>query len=374
MLKEKVYIYGAGEFAVSEFCRISNKYEVLGFVVSDTLYETQKIMNTPVIYIESISNKDAFFIICSSYKSEIEKTLLKKGFHNFCTIEKLIIDGVIAGDKFLKESKVIKLLNENIKKIIDLTVVTERNVINDVIVSLTSFPARFSNLELVIKSLKKQVWQPEKIILWVSYADYEKLPLDVSQLQDEQFEIRQCDDLRSYKKLIPALEQFPSKTIVTADDDLYYWPDWLRKLVKIHKSNPTAIVAHRVHRINPHNIKSYLDWEHSVTCLDSQEMSPWNFPTGVAGVLYPSGCFYPDVLNRNLFLKLCPTGDDIWFYWMFRLNNRYAIGSGVKDCFVSIDSHNSPNLYETNMFKGENNRQIENMLHHYGFMYVDDAL
>jgi hypothetical protein len=40
-------------------------------------------------------------------------------------------------------------------------------------------------------------------------------------------------------------------------------------------------------------------------------------PCGCSGTLYPPRSFHPMVLDRA-FLKLCPTGDDIWYYWMLR--------------------------------------------------------
>ena len=43
-------------------------------------------------------------------------------------------------------------------------------------------------------------------------------------------EIRECDNLRSFKKLVPALQTFPNAFIVTADDDLYFAPNWLETL------------------------------------------------------------------------------------------------------------------------------------------------
>lgn len=365
--KLEAYIYGAGSYAFSEFYRISESYNILGFVVTSTSSKTKKLMNVPVFSISDIKNKGAFFIICSSYIEEIKSTLLRNGFHNFATVQQLINAGFIFGEKIFLESKVIELKNDTIRKVIELNDIEQYTSIKDLVVSLTSFPGRFPNLELVIKSLKNQLWQPEKIILWVSYADYQHLPAEVINLQDSLFDILQCDDLKSYKKLIPALELFPNKVIVTADDDLYYWPTWLKKLIEKHRKKPTAIVAHRVHRINPDKINQYRDWEHSCNSAESQQLSPLNFPTGVAGILYPPNCFHNDVLNRELFLKLCPTGDDIWFYWMYRMKGHCAVGTGMKDSYISIDHYMVPNLYENNVFYGDNDRQLSNMINRYGF-------
>lgn len=58
-----------------------------------------------------------------------------------------------------------------------------------------------------------------------------------------------CENLRPYKKLIPALEKYPDNIIVTADDDIFYRPDWLKFLYDEHTKNPDCVVAHRCQRI-----------------------------------------------------------------------------------------------------------------------------
>ncbi len=39
-----------------------------------------------------------------------------------------------------------------------------------------------------------------------------------------------CEDIKSYKKLIPTLKKYPDAIIVTADDDLIYDNKWLEQL------------------------------------------------------------------------------------------------------------------------------------------------
>ncbi|WP_052074777.1 glycosyltransferase [Shewanella mangrovi] len=366
--KKKAYIYGAGTYALTEFYRISNHYDILGIVVSDPQCEPEKLMNTPVISLREIKNKNSFFIICSTYFDEISNTLSNNGFNNYITIEELTKNGTILGEKMILESKFIEIKNRIIDNIVNLTSIEDSITLDNVIVSLTSYPKRFKNLYIVIESIKKQIWKPKKIILWIYTDDYKKLPNKVLKIQDELFEIRQCEDLKSYKKLIPALAEFPNEIIVTADDDLYYWPSWLKELVEIYRESNNAVVAHRVHRITSENVNKYQLWKHAYTGPESQKISPWNFPTGVAGILYPSNCFHSDVLNPELFMGLCPTADDIWFYWMFRLKGYSAIGTGRKDSWVSIDNYGTPNLYEENVLKNGNNRQLKNMIERYGFI------
>jgi hypothetical protein len=131
-------------------------------------------------------------------------------------------------------------------------------------------------------------------------------------------EIRPCEELGSYKKLVPALEAFPHAYIATADDDAYYPRRWLERLVAGTDLN--TIVCHRANGITfDHGIIApYLEWRFNA--LDGADI----LPVGVGGVLYPPGSLARTVTDRR-FLALCPSGDDLWFYWMGRL-----AGSRVK--------------------------------------------
>ncbi len=55
--------------------------------------------------------------------------------------------------------------------------------------------------------------------------------------------------MRPYKKLIPVLEKYPDDIIVTADDDIFYRPDWLKILYDEHLKSPDCLVAHYGYRI-----------------------------------------------------------------------------------------------------------------------------
>ena len=53
----------------------------------------------------------------------------------------------------------------------------------------------------------------------------ENLPRDLLKLRSFGLTIDWCENLRSYKKLIPAIEKYPDDIIVTADDDVFYHAD-----------------------------------------------------------------------------------------------------------------------------------------------------
>lgn len=189
---------------------------------------------------------------------------------------------------------------------------TQRHSLSgELIVSLTSYPPRFRTLKLSLLCLLKQSVRPDRIVLWIASADRGRLPR-----LPRQVEVRECDDIGPYKKLIPALEAFPDAFIVTADDDLYYPPDWLERLVSAYDGS--SIIARRADRVLP---DFTVDWCNLISC----DYGPSDdvLASSGTGILFPPGSLHPDVTDRQQFLSLCPTADDIWYYWMAR-------GAGTK--------------------------------------------
>ena len=155
------------------------------------------------------------------------------------------------------------------------------------IVSLTSYPARFGTLHLTLKCLLSQSVAPDRVILWIAHSDRPYLTPAILKLQKVGLQIEFCDDLLSYKKIIPALRCFPSSFIVTADDDLHYWSTWLEELINGYQEDPSGVICHRAHRIQLGADKlpaAYNQWEFETLRTDSSAL---NFQTGGAGALYP---------------------------------------------------------------------------------------
>jgi hypothetical protein len=189
------------------------------------------------------------------------------------------------------------------------------------IVSLTSYPPRFTTLDLTIKSLLDQSIKPDKVVLWVADGDADKLHASVRGLQNDLFEIRTCEDLRSFKKIVPALIEYANTFIVIADDDVFYPDNWLRRLTDAFDRNDPTIVYHRGHRLNylpDGRLAPYKSWRRNVT--DEASLLPGTdvMPTGVGGVLYPPGALPPQTTDLALIRRLSETCDDSWLYFMWR--------------------------------------------------------
>lgn len=197
----------------------------------------------------------------------------------------------------------------------------------EVIVSLTTFGTRINDVYLTVESVMQGSLRPNRIILWLAEDEFKDKPLPLVLLRQQKrgLQIEYCKDLRSYKKLIPAMNEYPCATIITIDDDVIYDYDMLERFLNVHWGNPQAICAGRVRRISVDNIgkiASYLTWK-----VDDESTAPSKllFPVGVGGVLYPPNSLSLEVNNESVFMDICRFADDVWFFSMARLNGTTTV-------------------------------------------------
>lgn len=244
------------------------------------------------------------------------------------------------------------------------------------IVSLTSFPERMYEIHYTIYSLLNQTIKPDEVILWLAKEQFPggetEIPQIVLDLQKNGLTIKWCEDLRSYKKLVPTLKEFPDDIIVIVDDDIYYPNDWLERLYNQHLKTPKCVIGHRGHKImlddNGHPLP-YRKWKRNSTVT---KPSYRNFMTGCGGILYPPHSLHKDVYNVELFRKLAPYGDDIWFWAMTILNNvkiRNFWGRNKKVLLVNPEREmrntEELTLAKLNIEQDGNNKQMSAVVAHY---------
>ena len=227
------------------------------------------------------------------------------------------------------------------------------------IVSLTSFPARIDYVWKTIVSIKRQSVLPEKVILYLSQDEFgdRPLPENLIKLQDDVFQIKMVNEnLKSHKKYYYSFEEFPDKTIITLDDDMYYQKDILKYLIETSLEFPEAVVANRVSRIRKRGeeVLPYNQWKNRYIKKGEKDL----FPIGVDGILYPPGHYRNQMLQKDIFMEITPIGDDIWLNGISRLNNKEIRYTGYK--YRSIPTAESTPALETkNCEEGYNDRQIK---------------
>lgn len=231
-----------------------------------------------------------------------------------------------------------------------------------VVVSMTSFPEAIPYAIKAIDSLLKGSVLPDKLVLYLTFSQFEnnKIPETLRDISERNpiFEIRDYNkDIRSYRKLIPALMDFPEAIIVTVDDDVAYHKHMLRDLLSLSAQFPSAVLAHRAKRIRLD--KPYRKWRKYRWydfLLKKFHRSFMNLQTGVGGVLYPPHSLKMNMMDANLFSQIAPTTDDIWFW-------AAAVANGTEIIPVPF-GHNKPTglskpkeiSLKTINFKGEADR------------------
>lgn len=185
-------------------------------------------------------------------------------------------------------------------------------------------------------------------------------------------EINFCEDLGPGKKILPTLKHYPDAFIATADDDLYYHHDWLKKLVTEWTPHSNNILAHRIHRIKIKNDGTLLPYNQWETDISDIERCDLNFATSGAGVLYPPGSLYHEAINATNFNRLCAKQDDIWLYWMARLNGQQIQKTQYVFKLIQWNGTDSQSLYATNQKPDGNDLCIAKMISEYGLPFRTD--
>lgn len=197
--------------------------------------------------------------------------------------------------------------------------VTQKNVAQDVVVSLTSYPARLPQLHLVIRSLLHQKLAPREIVLYLGNDTRdEDIPSSLRELEKYNFTIKTgCEDLKPHKKYFFAMQEYPDDAVITVDDDVIYDKDFVQDLYNCYKKFPGCVASRRVHRMIQDtlgNIKSYNDWQWE--CTQILEPSHQLFSTGCGGALYPPKVLPPETFDAEAIKAHCLNTDDIWLKFM----------------------------------------------------------
>ena len=240
---------------------------------------------------------------------------------------------------------------------IKFTEVTEKGITTDkrnpkIIVSLTTFPPRINSVYKTISTLLEQTVKPDEVVLWLATEEKKKkkLPENLTNLQTFGLTIKWCDNIKSYKKLIPALAEYPDDIIITVDDDYYYDKDLVKNLLEEHKKYPDCIIGARANRLVPQKDKSFKLKRRSYIYDSSYRPSYLNPFIGFGGVLYPPHALHKDVMNKEKFMTIIPTNDDAWF-WINAVRNKTRFvpcRNGYKLKFYLIENSQQVGLYQVN--------------------------
>lgn len=241
----------------------------------------------------------------------------------------------------------------------------------ELIVSFTTYSKRIHDVHLIVESIAQQTIKPNRLLLWLDEDEFtlEDLPLILHKQISRGLEVCFCPNYRSYKKLIPTLQEFPDADVITIDDDILYPHDMVEMLCKEHQQYPECIIGHRVHKIkidSDGNVLPYKRWEHETS---DSNASLRIIPIGVGGVFYPARVLNEECLNIENFTKFSPHADDVWFKTMSLLNKVKC--KKVNDNrkffkrFFILQDNQDIGLLNSNVHEGGNDSQIKKLFEHY---------
>lgn len=238
--------------------------------------------------------------------------------------------------------------------------IKNKNINEEIIVSLTSYPARLNKLHLVIRSLLHQKMLPKNIVLYLDNNTKSKdIPKSLKKLQKYNFIIKEnYENLKPHNKYFYAMQEFPDKVIITVDDDLIYDENLISDLYNSYKKYPNCVSARRVHKMTQkdNKIESYNNWLWEY----KNELNPSHslLATGVGGVLYPAHIFPKETFNKDDIKKYCLNTDDIWLKFMELKNDIKVVFTNSKIIHpLTIRNSQDSGLMHTNT-SNENRNDI----------------
>ena len=236
------------------------------------------------------------------------------------------------------------------------------------VVSLTSFPPRMERLWMVVDCLMRGSRRPAEIVLTLFEGDFPEgsssLPENLQPYLERGLRVVFAKEnlrphLKYYYTFLSELEG-GRRSVVTVDDDVFYSPDTLERLWKMHSKNPRAVCANCARKIweGP-----YRSWEHvNEPAGPSQDL----LALGYGGVLYPPA-FYsscPQLFDTQELLSLAPKADDLWLKYCENLCSTGVCTGEYYALPPDIPSSQKQALSGENVDNGGNDKVWEALKNH----------
>lgn len=234
-----------------------------------------------------------------------------------------------------------------------------------IMISLTTYPARYSCVVKTLKSIALQTMKPDKICIWIFNGD--GLPDDHKLLEKYGIEFHLVNEnLRSHNKYFFAMQEYPEYSIITIDDDCYYPKDLVECLWKTHQKYPDCICARRVHKmvrkdgfLAPY-ITWGMDWRHDY------EPRHDLIATGIGGVYYPASIMPRETFNKMNIIDTSLYADDIWLKAMELIHSIKVVWAPCSTTLPgAVKESQKSNLYSNNVDKNKNDEAIRKIEERY---------
>lgn len=222
-----------------------------------------------------------------------------------------------------------------------------------VLVSLTTTNTRLGLLFYTFQSLQRQSYRHFNIVVNISKEPYlfDSGIIDSPDwLAGDNVIVNYVKNSGSYRKLLPLINEIAATDlIITADDDVLYAEDWLSKIVDNAMRHSESIICGRARTIKKNIFgffQNYANW----SIVDKSQHGMDLIPIGCAGVAYRKELLDLNFLNDEVYAKLAPTADDIWFRLAsLRKHTKVFIEPNIENGCIYMQ--HTMGLQETNIYK-----------------------
>lgn len=233
-----------------------------------------------------------------------------------------------------------------------------------IIVSLTSYPARYEALHLVVESLLRQKLKPDRVILYLYEGEAKHLPETLMRLKSKRFCIVTVgENIRPHKKYFYAFQNYPKDLIITVDDDYIYPSDLVMNLYRKHLSHRNAVIGGRCREIKVDEQGKLLPYNLWPICHDDSRADMSLVATGVGGVLYTPALLDARVLDLEGIKELALNQDDLWLKTMEILKGTRTVPVTLNWAEGKALTYDG-SLFSTNEY-GENDACFQRLMQHY---------
>lgn len=247
-----------------------------------------------------------------------------------------------------------------------------KNSDESVIVSLTSFPKRFDQLVITLKSIILQDVTPGKIVVYLGSDTKEQnitSEMRVFEFYGVEYRIDNTLNLKGHKKYFYALREFKDKLVITIDDDIIFPSSMIKELLACHKKYPNAVCARRVHRITGRHgsLLPYNSWD--IEYARKTRPSDRIFATTGAGTLYSpyvNNALCKEAFDADKIQALCLEADDVWMKCMEIKSSIKVVKSNIYVMGAFIDVDEEDTLMVENVGNGKNDIFLRRVIKEYG--------
>lgn len=215
----------------------------------------------------------------------------------------------------------------------------------------------------VVRSLFAQLRLPDLTVLYLSEDQFpdgvKSLPPSLTSCLGRDFQIRWVrGDMRSHKKYLYAVRDFPEDLVITVDDDIVCRNTLVGDLLDAHARHPHAVAAIRTHLMEFDTngvLLPYSSWQMEVgnprpDLCDRPSMRL--FGTSGAGMLFPPGSLPAAAFDTEAIGGTCPNADDVWLKAMTAIAGYPTVSVAGWQGVDCIEGSQETSLWATNQRGG----------------------